>query len=81
MQEQWQSAVELALAGKWDSAHRTVQELGDPVACWIHAILHKIEGDHWNSRYWYDRTDGRRFEDFPDPRQELAAVQAFICAE
>lgn len=49
-------AIELAEAGQWDEAHRIVQEYeGDATAAWIHAVLHKIEGDHGNSRYWYQR--------------------------
>jgi hypothetical protein len=47
------TALMLARAGDWDGAHRLVQDMGDPTACWIHAVLHKIEGDAGNSRYWY----------------------------
>ena len=38
-------AIEAALAADWTKAHEIVQELNDPLACWIHAILHKMEGD------------------------------------
>jgi hypothetical protein len=49
-------AIELALAGQWDGAHNIVQQAeGDATASWIHAVLHKIEGDLDNSRYWYRR--------------------------
>jgi hypothetical protein len=41
-------------------------------------VLHKIEGDAGNSRYWYGRSGGRRYEDFADPRAELEAVRAFL---
>lgn len=68
-------AINAALAGEWDRAHRIVQrDEADPVACWIHAVLHKIEGDAGNSRYWYTRT-ARSYNDFPDPRAELAAIK------
>ncbi len=61
-------AVELALAGDWDAAHVIAQgDEGDPLSCWLHACLHKIEGDAANARYWYARCD-RRFEDFADPK-------------
>ena len=47
-------AIDLALAGDWDGAHKIVQEdEEDATSCWIHAVLHKIEGDAGNSRYWY----------------------------
>ena len=42
---------------------------------WIHAVLHKIEGDVWNSKYWYARTAGKQYEVFPDPREELLTIQ------
>jgi hypothetical protein len=73
-----EAAIELALADDWHGAHGIIQHLNDPVACWIHAILHKIEGDAWNSRYWYARSEGRRYEDFSEPRMELEAVRAFL---
>ena len=69
-------AVELALAGEWDAAHQLVQQYeDDATAAWIHAVLHKIEGDLGNSRYWYRRAD--RMEHVEDePQAELAAIQA-----
>jgi hypothetical protein len=69
-------AVELALAGKWDAAHNLVQQYeDDATAAWIHAVLHKLEGDLANSRYWYRRAD--RMEHVEDePHAELAAIQA-----
>jgi hypothetical protein len=69
-------AVRAALAGDWQQAHVIVQELDGPLACWIHAILHKIEGDAWNSRYWYERSAGRRYPDHADARSELLAALA-----
>jgi hypothetical protein len=67
-------AVEAALADDWDTAHKIAQDYGDPYANWIHAVLHKIEGDAWNSRYWYARTDSKKYEDFSDPKAELRAI-------
>lgn len=74
MNDELMIAVDAALAGDWDRAHRIVQELGGQMACWIHAVLHKIEGDEWNSRYWYARTQSR-YEDFADPGDELNAIR------
>jgi len=69
-------AVELALAGDWDAAHELVQQYeNDGIAAWIHAVLHKIEGDEANSRYWYRRAD-RMDHVVEEPRAELAAIQA-----
>ncbi len=76
MKNQHEVAIEAALAEQWDRAHKIVQEMSDPLACWIHAVLHKIEGDESNSRYWYGRTNGRRYEDFDDALAELKAARA-----
>jgi hypothetical protein len=73
-------AVELALAGKWDAAHQLVQQYeSDDMAAWIHAVLHKIEGDAANARYWYRRANRLDRAD-DEPRAELAAIQAELTA-
>ena len=46
-------ALELARDGDWDAAHEIVQRRSDPGACWIHAYLHRVEGDDGNAGYWY----------------------------
>ena len=69
-------AVELALAGDWNAAHELVQQHEDnATASWIHAVLHKMEGDLGNSRYWYSRA-GRLDRVSEEPRAELAAIRA-----
>lgn len=67
-------AVAAALRGDWDTAHNIAQDYSDTTANWLHAVLHKIEGDAWNSRYWYARTAGKQYEDFPDSKAELKAI-------
>lgn len=69
-------AIELALADKWDAAHNLVQQYeSNDTASWIHAVLHKIEGDQANSHYWYRRA-GRMNRASEQPRAELAAIRA-----
>ena len=69
-------AADLAAAGQWEEAHAIAQRHeGDPIADWLHAVLHKMEGDTGNSRYWYRRT-AHTFEEFTDPKAELAAIRA-----
>jgi hypothetical protein len=70
-------AVSLALAGDWHAAHNIVQDLNTHDACWIHAVLHKIEGDAWNSRYWYVRTT-RQYQDYADAQAELHAIKKHL---
>ena len=73
-------AVKLAIQNDWDDAHNIVQDFSDPIACWIHAVLHKIEGDAWNSRYWYARSE-HSYEEFSDPLQELKYIASCLEAE
>jgi hypothetical protein len=68
-------AVQAALDGEWDKSHKIAQDYSDVMANWIHAVLHKIEGDVWNSKYWYARTAGKKYEDFVDAEDELIARQ------
>jgi hypothetical protein len=71
-------AVELAIAGDWEGAHKIVQaDEADATACWIHAVLHKIEGDAGNARYWYARA-GQAYEAYAEPEAELAAIKAAL---
>jgi hypothetical protein len=68
-------AIQAALVGEWHEAHGIVQaDEVDPNACWIHAVLHKIEGDAGNARYWY-RKAGRLDHVNDEPMSELAAVR------
>jgi hypothetical protein len=53
-------AVWYGAGGNWDAAHGIVQELESSDAAWVHAWLHRIEGDESNAGYWYRRA-GREF--------------------
>ncbi|MEJ2061307.1 MAG: hypothetical protein P8Y64_12610 [Gammaproteobacteria bacterium] len=44
-----------AAQGAWDRAHELVQRESGPQAAWVHAYLHRVEGDLGNARYWYHR--------------------------
>lgn len=41
--------------GDWDAAHTVAQDIDDPTGAWIHAYLHRKEGDLANAGYWYRR--------------------------
>ena len=41
--------------GDWNKAHDLAQEAGDSSGDWVHAYLHRKEGDESNARYWYTR--------------------------
>jgi hypothetical protein len=39
----------------WERAHNLVNDLGGAEAAWVHAHLHRVEGDNRNANYWYRR--------------------------
>jgi hypothetical protein len=41
--------------GNWHQAHAQVDKLTDAASAWIHAYLHRKEGDIWNADYWYNK--------------------------
>ena len=69
------NAVQAALDGDWHTSHNIAQDYSDSTANWLHAVLHKIEGDEWNSKYWYAKTAGKKYEDFNNANEELIAIQ------
>jgi hypothetical protein len=46
----WQAA-----SGDWNAAHALVQDEAGAEAAWVHAYLHRVEGDLANAGYWYRR--------------------------
>jgi hypothetical protein len=49
------AALWWAAKGDWDQAHRIVQDESDASSAWVHAYLHRVEGDLGNAGYWYRR--------------------------
>src|SRR5215468_4777435 len=41
--------------GDWTRAHESAQQDEGPAGAWVHAYLHRKEGDNSNARYWYNR--------------------------
>lgn len=69
-------AVDHALAGDWQAAHEIAQDHeDDDVANWIHAVVHWIEGDLSNARYWFHQA-GRAMTDHATPEATLRAIKA-----
>jgi hypothetical protein len=46
--------------GDWERSHTIIQEINDTTAAWIHAYLHRKEGDMGNADYWYHRAGKKR---------------------
>src|ERR1700761_8130933 len=49
------AALWWAAKGGWDAAHKIVQDEETTDAAWVHAYLHRVEGDLGNAGYWYRR--------------------------
>jgi hypothetical protein len=65
-------ALWLARAGKWDAAHDLCQQVPGAPGAWIHAYLHREEGDLANAGYWYERA-GK-----PRPAPDLAQADEWL---
>jgi len=65
-------------AGKddWDKAHTLVMSEEDSDCAWVHAYLHRVEGDPGNARYWYRQARRKPAED--DLAAEWAAIAAAL---
>ena len=50
-----QLALWYAYKDNWEMAHSIVQDINTQTASWIHAYLHRVEGDISNANYWYNR--------------------------
>jgi hypothetical protein len=71
-------AADLMQQGEWQAAHAIVQEDEEsPLACWAHGIVHIMEGDLPNARYWYGQAK-RKFPARPAVATELAALRKEI---
>ncbi len=64
-------------AGEWDRAHRIVQVQEDAASAWVHAYLHRREGDASNARYWYARA-GKREITVPLDQEWEEIVRALL---
>jgi len=63
--------------GDWEVAHRVVQDAGDRDSAWVHAYLHRKEGDLWNAGYWYGRAG--RVQAGGSVAQEWVSIVAALC--
>ena len=64
--------------GDWHKAHETIQHVTTNNASWIHAYLHRKEGDQFNADYWYTKAGKKR--PTVDLQQEWADLAATFIA-
>ena len=65
-------AIWYATKNNWDMAHNVVQNINTEIASWIHAYLHRVEGDMSNANYWYKRNGTEYY--IGDPGEELEEI-------
>jgi len=62
--------------GDWTKSHESAQRDEGPDGCWVHAYLHRKEGDMANAKYWYRRAD--RAAAYGDFDKEWAAIVTWL---
>lgn len=73
-------AIGLLERGDWQGAHEIVQkDEGHALTDWAHGIVHILEGDLPNARYWYGQAK-RTFPDPPASGPELSALKSALAA-
>jgi hypothetical protein len=63
--------------GDWDRAHSCAQDDEGNDGAWVHAYLHRKEGDRGNAGYWYRRA-GKSFCEKPLPEEWLSITQELL---
>ena len=71
------TAVRHLRKGDWTKAHAIVQNDESELGCWAHGIVHLMEGDLGNARYWYGRC-GRRLREDVSVDSELRELRAAL---
>ena len=61
----------------WNEAHNLAQEIHSENGSWIHAYLHRKEGDSGNASYWYNRA-GRKMPSYPLHKEWEEIVKALL---
>lgn len=61
----------------WNKAHAIAQDIHNPEGSWIHAHLHRVEGDEGNASYWYSKAN-RNKPDIPLDEEWNRLVEYFL---
>ena len=73
----WLKALWLDRKGDWEGAHQLVQDIPHEYGSWVHAYLHRKEGDPGNASYWYHRAR-KPFPTFSLEKEWSLLVQQFL---
>ncbi len=69
-----------AKKGDWEKSHSIAQDIDNANGAWIHAYLHRFEGDVSNARYWY-RLAGKEMPSSTFPQELEHLIQFFLVNE
>lgn len=72
LQAMWYDAKE-----DWHNAHEIAQDITNPYGDWIHAYLHRKEGDVFNARYWYGKAT-KPFPKFSLEEEQKEIIHALL---
>lgn len=65
--------------GDWEASHDIAQDMHNTLGSWLHAYLHRKEGDRFNAGYWY-RQAGKSYPEI-SLEEELKVIVEFILAK
>ena len=74
-------ALWLTKKDQWEPAHNVAQDIHTETGSWIHALLHRIEGDIGNAAYWYSRAGRPAIRDKSGIEKEWREIVAFVLGE
>ncbi|WP_067035823.1 hypothetical protein [Allomuricauda sp. CP2A] len=78
--QEWPEALQALwydAKGDWEASHNIAQDIHSAIGSWIHAYLHRKEGDKWNAGYWY-RQAGKPFPNYSLEEELKVLVNAII---
>lgn len=65
--------------GQMEPAHSNVQDAQRSIGAYIHGVLHRMEGDYWNAKYWFDRVrDPLLLDRIRDLIREISLTQGSV---
>ncbi len=70
-------ALWFAQKGDWERSHTVAQDIHDADGSWIHANLHREEGDLGNAQYWY-RSSGRSMAGDTVEEERLGMIEELL---
>ena len=74
-------ALWLTKKKRWEAAHEIAQDINTETGSWIHAMLHRTEGDLGNAAYWYSRAGKPAICDSEGIEKEWREITTFVLGE